>query len=247
MDKMVYIAMTGAKEVMLAQAINSNNLANLNTTGFRADLASFQPAPAPGEGFPSRINATVSGTQVNMTTGPLLATGRELDVAMSGDGLITVQAPDGGEAYTRAGNLTINSSGILTTAAGYPVMGNGGPIAIPPNEKLDIGADGTITILPVGQAANSLAVVDRIKLVKAPEEGMVKTPDGLLRSRSGEPLAADGSATLQSGVLEASNVNAIDALTTMIELSRHYDAQIKLLKAAQDNDASATQLLRISG
>lgn len=245
MDKMAYIAMTGAKEVMLAQAINSNNLANLNTTGFRADLAAFQSMPVGGAGFPSRVNAMISGTQVNMAAGPLLTTGRDLDVAVKDGGLLTVQGPDGSEAYTRAGNLIINSSGLLTTAAGYPVMGNSGPIAIPPNEKLDIGADGTITILPVGQAANSLAVVDRIKLVKAPEEGMVKTPEGLLRSANGDPLPADGAMALQSGVLEASNVNAIDALTNMIELSRHYEAQVKLLKAAQDNDATSTQLLRI--
>lgn len=246
MDKMAYIAMTGAKEVMLAQAINSNNLANLNTNGFRADLAAFQATQAPGTGFPSRINATISGTQVNMAEGPLLTTGRELDVAVRGDGLITVQAPDGSEAYTRAGNLTVNSSGLLTTAAGYPVMGNSGPIAIPPNEKLDIGTDGTITVLPIGQAANSLAVVDRIKLVKAPPDGMVKTPEGLLRSTSGDALPADASVGLQSGVLESSNVNAIDALTNMIELSRHYEAQVKLMKAAQDNDVAATQLLRMA-
>lgn len=246
MDKMIYVAMTGAKDTLLAQAINSNNLANLNTTGFRADLAAFQSVTAAGAGFPTRINTVVSGTDVDMSTGSLIATGRSLDVAVSGGGLIAVQAPDGGEAYTRAGDLKVNSSGILVTGAGYPVMGNSGPIAVPPNEKLDIGADGTITVLPIGQTANSLAVVDRIKLAEAPPEGMVKTGEGLLRTASGDTLPANGSMTLQSGVLEASNVNAIDALTNMIALSRHYDAQVKLLKVAQDNDSSSTQLLRIS-
>jgi flagellar basal-body rod protein FlgF len=243
---MLYVAMTGAKNITLAQAINTNNLANLNTTGFRADLATFQSIPVEGAGYPSRINAVVSGTTVDLASGPLIATGRDLDVAVKGDGLITVQAPDGSDAYTRAGDLQINSAGILTTAAGYPVMGNSGPIAIPHNEKLEIGTDGTISILPIGQTPNSLAVVDRIKLVKASPDQLIKTNEGLLQTANGDQLAVDGSVTLQSGVIESSNVNGIEALTNMIELSRHYDVQIKLLKAAEDNDAAGAQLLRLA-
>jgi flagellar basal-body rod protein FlgF len=247
MDRMLYVAMTGAKNIMLAQAINNNNLANINTTGFRADLASFQSVPITGAGYPSRTNAVVKGATIDMTAGPIINTGRALDVAMKGDGLITVQAPDGNEAYTRAGDLKINSAGMLVTGAGFPVMGNSGPIAIPPNEKLEIGSDGTISIQPLGQSPNTLAVVDRIRLVKAPADtAMTKTNEGLLRTNSGDPLAADGTVSLQSGVLETSNVNGINALANMIELSRHYEAQIKLIKAAEDNDAAGAQLLRIA-
>lgn len=246
MDRMLYVAMTGAKNTMLAQAINNNNLANMNTTGFRADLALFQSLPIDGAGFPTRVNAVVAGTNVDMSSGPLMATGRELDVAVKGDGLITVQAPDGGDAYTRAGDLKINSAGMLVTGTGFPVMGNSGPIAIPPYEKLEIGADGTISILPIGQSPSTLAVVDRIKLVKAPtDDRMIKTNEGLLRSSKGDSLPVDGSVTLQSGFIEASNVNGIDALANMIELSRHYEAQVKLLKVAEDNDAASAQLLRL--
>jgi flagellar basal-body rod protein FlgF len=176
-----------------------------------------------------------------------LATGRELDVAVKGDGLITVQAPDGSDAYTRAGDLKINSAGMLVTGTGFPVMGNSGPIAIPPYEKLEIGADGTISILPIGQSPNTLAVVDRIKLVKATtDDQMIKTSEGLLRPSKGDSLPIDGSVTLQSGFIEASNVNGIDALANMIELSRHYEAQVKLLKVAEDNDAASAQLLRLA-
>jgi len=246
MDRMLYVAMTGAKNIMLAQAINNNNLANVNTTGFRADLASFESMPIEGPGYPSRVNAVVAKTSVDMVSGPLVTTGRELDVAVKGDGLIAVQSPDGNEAYTRAGDLQIDNAGMLVTGSGFPVIGNSGPIAIPPNEKLEIGADGTISILPIGQSPNTLAVVDRIKLVKAPAESLVKTNDGLLRTAAGETLAPDGSVMLQSGVIESSNVNAIDALANMIELSRHYEAQIKLLKAAEDNDAAGAQLLRLA-
>lgn len=246
MDRMLYVAMTGAKNIMLAQAINNNNLANINTTGFRADLASFQSTPIDGAGYPSRINSVVDKTSVDMSPGPLIATGRELDMAVKGDGLVAVQAPDGNEAYTRAGDLQINSAGMLVTGAGFPVMGNSGPIAIPPNEKLEIGADGTISILPVGQTPNTLAVIDRIRLVKAPAEPLVKTNDGLLRTATGDALAPDASVSVQSGFMETSNVNGINALANMIELSRHYEAQIKLLKVAEDNDAAGAQLLRMA-
>ena len=246
MDRMLYVAMTGAKNIMLAQAINNNNLANINTTGFRADLASFQAMPIAGAGYPSRTNAVVEGTRVDMSSGPLITTGRELDVALKGDGLIAVQAPDGNEAYTRAGDLQVNSAGMLLTGAGFPVMGNSGPIAIPPNQKIEIGADGTISVLPIGQTPNTLAIVDRIKLVKAPAEALTKTSDGLLRPTTGDTLAPDASVTAQSGVLETSNVNGINALAHMIELSRHYEAQIKLLKTAEDNDAAGAQLLRLA-
>ena len=246
MDRMLYVAMTGAKNTMLAQAINNNNLANINTTGFRADLASFQSKPIDGAGYPSRINTIVEGTSVDTNPGPLITTGRELDVAVKGDGLIAVQAQDGSEAYTRAGDLQINSAGMLVTGAGFSVLGNGGPIAIPPNEKLEIGADGTISILPIGQTPNTLAIVDRIRLVKAPPEPLIKTDDGLLRPTSTDTLSPDAAVALQSGVLETSNVNGINALANMIELSRHYEAQIKLMKAAEDNDAAGAQLLRLA-
>lgn len=245
MDRMLYVAMTGAKNIMLAQSINNNNLANINTVGFRADLAMFQSMPIAGPGYPSRSNAVVAETTVNMNAGAMSATGRDLDVALSADGLIAVQGSDGEEAYTRAGDLQINSAGILVTSSGSPVTGNSGPIAIPPYEKLLIGADGTISIQPVGQAPNTLAVVDRIKLVK-PTEAMTKTAEGLLRTSSGDTLAPNASITLQSGFIESSNVNGIEALANMIELSRHYEAQIKLLKVAEDNDVASTQLLRLA-
>jgi len=246
MDDMLYVAMTGAKSTMLAQAINDNNLANINTTGFRADLASFQAVPVDGLGYPTRVNVMVDKTQVDLTPGPLITTGRDLDVAVKGDGLITVQAQDGNEAYTRAGDFHINNAGVLTTGAGFPVMGNSGPIAIPPNEKVIIGSDGTISIQPLGQTPNTLAIIDRIRLVKAPTDTLEKTDDGLLRPITGEILNPDASVSVQSGVLETSNVNGINALANMIELSRQYEIQVKLIKAAEDNDTAAARLLSLA-
>lgn len=244
MDRVIYVAMTGAKHTMRANQVNTNNLANINTTGFRGDLAAFQSRPIEGAGYPSRINSVANTGGSDFTPGSLITTGRELDVAVQGEGWIAVQAADGEEAYTRAGDFTVNNAGMLLTAAGQPVLGNSGPIAVPPFSKLEIGKDGTISLLPVGQAPNTLAVVDRIKLVNPPREQLSKTAEGLFRTGNGEQ-PADANVTLASGVLETSNVNGVSALVNMIELSRHLEVQVKLIKQAEDNDAAMTQVMRL--
>jgi len=245
MDRMLYLAMTGAREVMNAQAVNTNNLANATTTGFRADMETVLSLPLYGPGQASRVYGVTEGTGVDLTPGALQKTGRELDVAVDGNGWIAVQAPDGGEAYTRAGDLHVNSLGILTTGAGHPVLGNGGPIAIPPNGKLDIGSDGTISIRPLGQGPKALAVVDRIKLVKLPPDQVTKGEDGLMRLRGGGKADADASVRLVSGALEASNVDAVGSMVRLIELARLYESQVKLMRTAEENDRSSAQLLRM--
>jgi len=245
MDRMLYIAMTGARQTMLSQAVNTNNLANTTTAGFRADLATAVSLPLHGPGQASRVYGMTEGNGVDLRPGSLQRTGRELDVAVEGDGWIAVQAPDGGEAYTRAGDLHVNSFGILTTGAGHPVIGNGGPIAIPPNAKLDIGADGTISIRPLGQGVKALAIVDRIKLVKLPRDQVVKGDDGLVRLKGGGKAQADASVRLISGALESSNVNAVESMIRLIELARQYESQIKMMKTAEDNDRAAAALLRL--
>jgi len=245
MDRVVYVAMTGAKHTMRANQVNTNNLANINTTGFRGDLAAFQSRPIEGAGYPSRINSVAETNGADFTPGSLITTGRELDVAVKGEGWIAVQAADGGEAYTRAGDFTVNNAGMLLTAAGQPVLGNGGPIAVPPFSKLEIGRDGTISVLPVGQSPSTLAVVDRIKLVNLPREQLSKTAEGLFRTGDGVVQAADAQVTLVSGALETSNVNGVSALVNMIELSRHLEVQVKLIKQAEENDAAMAHVMRI--
>lgn len=245
MDRMLYVAMSGAKQTMLAQAVNTNNLANVNTTGFRSDLEAFRSLPVYGPGYPSRVYAQTEMPGTDFLAGTLSTTGRELDVAVNGEGWIAVQAADGSEAYTRAGDLRVTVNGQLETGAGRPVMGNGGPIAVPPFETLEIGADGTISIRPVGQAANALAVVDRIKLVNPPLGQMEKGTDGLMRVKDGKNAAADAAVQLSSGVLESSNVNAVEAMVRMIELGRQFETQIKMMRAAQENDAASAQLMRM--
>jgi len=247
MDRMLYIAASGASQLMERQAINANNLANVATTGFQADLAAAQARPVYGPVFPSRVYASNEAPAVDHDKGSIRATGRELDVAINGQGWLAVQAPDGSEAYTRTGDLRLSPEGVLETSAGHPVMGDGGPLVVPPSEKLEIAEDGTLSVRPIGQAASELAVIGRIKLVAPDPATLVKGADGLLRTRDGLPAAADASVRLVSGALESSNVNAVEALMNMMSLARQFEAQTKLMEAARDNDAASARLMNISG
>ncbi len=247
MDRMIYLAMNGAKQVMVAQSANAHNLANVNTAGFRADLNHFRAMAQFGDGQPSRVWSMSERPGVDLSFGSMQQTGRELDVAVAGHGWLAVQAPDGSEAYTRAGDLRVTSEGLLTTGAGYPVLGSGGPIALPQAEKIEIGADGTVSIRPVGQAATTLTEVDRIKLVDPPAAELEKLGDGLLRLRGGATAEPSAEVRLSSGVVESSNVNSVDALVNMIELARRFEMQVKLMKEAEDNDAASASLMRITG
>ncbi|MBL1277401.1 MAG: flagellar basal-body rod protein FlgF [Ectothiorhodospiraceae bacterium] len=247
MDRMLYIAMSGAKQTMLAQGANSNNMANANTAGFRADLASFRSMPVYGPGAPTRVYAMAERAGIDSSSGTVIPTGRALDVAIKDSGWIAIQSPDGSEAYTRAGNFKLGAGGILSTRSGYPVLGNGGPIALPPAEKIEIGTDGTISIRGIGQSASTLTVIDRIKLVNIKGDDLVKGADGLIRTMDGQDAVADASVNLIAGALESSNVSAVESMVSMITLARHYEAQVKMMKAAEDMDSASSELLSISG
>ena len=245
MDKALYIAMTNGQQTMDSMAVRANNLANVNTAGFMADFAQARSmAVYYGDGLPSRVYALTENPGTNLQKGALIETGRDLDVAVEGDGWLVVQAPDGSEAFTRAGNLKINPLGQLLTGNDLPVIGNGGPIAIPPADKITIGADGTITILPEGQQAAVLAAVDRIRLVNPEADALVKGPDGLLRRKDGQPQAPDAALRLQSGFLESSNVNAVDELTHIMALSRQFEMNVKMMSTLQENSSAAARILQ---
>jgi flagellar basal-body rod protein FlgF len=241
MDRMLYVAMSGAKETLIAQANASNNLANANTTGFLSELNQFRSMPVFGDGQPTRVYAMDERPATNFDHGSIQYTGRDLDVAVKDGGWLAVQARDGGEAYSRRGDLRVDQNGLLLTGNGLPVMGNGGPIALPPYEKIDIGVDGTVSILPLGAGAGQLAVIDRIKLVAPQYAQMEKGDDGLFRARDGEALDADPAQRLAAGALVSSNVNAVDEMVDMIELSRRFELQVKMMKTAEETaDAAAS-------
>lgn len=245
MDRMLYVAASGASQIQRAQAVNANNLANVGTTGFKAQFEALRAVPLYGPGHASRVYALSETPGIDMSSGSLQSTGRNLDIAVNGKGLIAIQAPDGGEAYTRAGDLRVSATGILETGAGHPVLGDAGPISIPDAQELEIAADGTISVLPVGQAPSTMAVVGRIKLVAPPEEQLVKGEDGLLRLQDGSVANPAAEVRVASGVLESSNVSSVEALTTMIHLARQYETQVKLMKTAEENDAASAKLMSI--
>jgi len=241
---MLYVAMTGAKQILEAQAVTSHNLANVSTDGFRADLHALTSQAIPGDGFRTRVNAVGTRPGFSEETGALQDTGRALDVAIRGDGWFAVQAADGTEAYTRAGNFRVNPEGVLETASGQPVMGDGGPVTLPPFDEISIGGDGTVTIIPQGAGAAGATAVARLKLVNPGPETMNKGPDGLMRLKAGGTAPADAAVQVSGGTLERSNVNAARELVNMIELQRLFDMQVKLLSTADQNAQVSQRLLQ---
>ncbi|MCX7101662.1 MAG: flagellar basal-body rod protein FlgF [Methylobacter sp.] len=246
MDRSLYIAMSGAKQTLLAQATNANNLANTQTTGFKSDLEQFRSRPVTGAGFPTRVYAMNEKPWLDLATGAMQTTGGDLDVAINGEGYLAVNGADGKEAYTRAGDLRVTPEGLLKTGSGLQVLGEDGPISIPPSEKLTIGRDGTISIIPLGSGnATTQVQVARIKLVKVAADNIVKSEDGLMRAKDGKPVAANADVSLAQGVLEGSNVNGLTAMVDMIELSRNFELQTKVMKSVDDNSAASAKLMQM--
>lgn len=245
MDHYLYVAMTGAQQALRDQQANSHNLANVSTTGYRADLTAFRSYLVAGQGYDSRVNAVAESSGFDTAGGTIEQTGRKLDVAINGAGWLAVQSRDGTEGYTRAGDLRVNGAGLLTTASGLPVLGDSGPISVPPYSDIAIGRDGTVSVVPLGQQATTQAAVGRIRLVNPPADTLVRGADGLFRLRNGTTAAADAGVTVTSGALESSNVSATEALINMIDIARQYEMQTKLLRTANDNDTRAAQLLSL--
>jgi len=241
MDRLIYTSMTGAKHLLFRQETLANNLANANTTGFRAETVALRAVPLRGAEAGTRV-ATVETTIGNdFTPGPMQQTGRELDVAVQGAGWLAVQASDGNEAYTRAGNLQVSPEGVLQLPNGAPVLGEGGPITVPVNARITIGGDGTISAKVSGQSATNQ--VGRLKLVNPPTDQLTKGLDGLFRTKDGNEAEADPNVRVVPGQLEGSNVNVVDAMIGMISAARQFELQLKLLENAQQNEQKANTLL----
>ncbi|MFZ5959083.1 flagellar basal-body rod protein FlgF [Pseudomonas knackmussii] len=240
MDRLAYTAMTAANRTLESLSVRANNLANANTPGFRADMESAQAVDIKGYGYDSRHLATVKNDGVDMTPGTLTVTGRDLDFAIRGQGLIALQDGDG-EAYTRHGSMVVDSEGRLTIN-GRQVMGEGGPIVLPEYDNVSIGEDGTISVMPRGDYL--MTEVDKIKLVDAPAAELQKNAAGLLVRKDGQPAQAADNVRLVSGYLESSNVSSIDQLTATLSLNRTFETQVKMMKAAEDMASAGDRLLR---
>jgi flagellar basal-body rod protein FlgF len=243
---MLYVAMTGAKQLMQAQALVANNLANVSTTGFRADLARFEPRPIDGPGFASRVNTVATGLGFDRSQGAHVQTGEVLDVAIDGEGWLAVQARDGSEAYTRSGSLVVSSVGLLQTERGELVLGDNGPLAVPPYTQISLAADGTVSVVPQGQGPETLAQVGRLKLVNPDAAALSKRLDGLVEVTDGAEVEVDANVRVASGFIETSNVNIASTLVDMIEFQRQYEVAVRMMQAADENASRAANLASIS-
>ena len=241
MDRLIYTSMTGAKHLMHRQDTLAQNLANASTTGYRADTVALRAVPVRGNEAGTRVFTVETTTGSDFASGPMQSTGRPLDVAVQGPGWIAVQALDGNEAYTRAGNLQVSADGTLQLPNGLPVLGEGGPITVPADAMLSVAADGTVS----AKTANSPNVnqVGRIKLVNPDSAELEKGLDGLFRVRGGDPAGADESVRLAEGTLEGSNVNVVEAMIGMISAARQFEMQMKLLSTAEQNEQKAGSML----
>ena len=246
MDRLIYTVASGTKHIMEQQATTSNNLANISTTGFRAQLDSFRAVPVQSDGLPTRAFVVDNTVGSDYSAGALQATGRDLDVAVKGKGWIAVQMADGTESYTRNGGFQVSPNGILQTANGLTVAGEGGPITIPPDSRVAIGGDGTVSTLSTTTVPAAPTVLGRLKLVNPNEADLVRGDDGMFRLKDGSSAQADPTVTVASGALEGSNVSAVDSMVSMITLARSFETQMSLLKNAENNAAKATQILALS-
>lgn len=243
MDRGLYVAMTGAKQIMQAQAVNNHNIANSSTTGYRADGVAFTSEPIYGPGYATRVNAVAGDAGTDFSNGVMMSTGSPLDIAVNGKGFIAVRGADGQEAYTRAGDLQVTALGAVITSTGFPVLSESGPLTVPPSTQVTIGTDGTVSVVPLGLSAAAQSQVDRIKLVNPPTKDLQKGSDGLLRLKSGGKAKTDETVSIVSGELESSNVNAAQSLVNMIELQRLYELQIKSINSTDQNEQSAQRMM----
>ncbi|MDI9819484.1 MULTISPECIES: flagellar basal-body rod protein FlgF [unclassified Legionella] len=245
MEPVLYNAMNGSLIDFNKQAVISNNLANLNTSGFKEDIARAQSMYVAGAAQTAEAFVVTRENGTDLRDGPLITTGRDLDVAIQGKGWFAVQNAQGKEAYTRGGDFHINENGMLVTGSNRPVLGDGGPISIPPAQHIEIGTDGTISIVPLDGDPNAMAVIERIKLVKLDTEDLVKDLDGLMHLKQGGIAPADASITVIKGALEGSNVDAVKQMVNLIANGQEFNAQMKVMQVADENSQKLAQLLQI--
>lgn len=246
MDRLIYTSLTAMRGAMARQTAIANNLANANTPGFRADLAEAQSLWLGGQKLDTRAFASEEVLAADMTGGTITSTGRDLDIAMSGDAMLAVQAENGEIGFTKRGDLMLSVSGLLTTGDGRPVQGSQGPVTLPPADSINIDEQGRVWIVPQGGDAAQPQEADRLQLVSPAGSDVVKGTDGLFRVRGGGVLPQDPDARMTTRSLESSNVSATEALVEMIEASRSWDTQLKLLGDARDMDAATAELMSLS-
>lgn len=245
MDRLIHTALTGLRSAMARQSVTANNVANASTVGFRAEMTAARTMWITGQGMTPRPFNAGETSAADMRGGTVNQTGRDLDIALNADALLAVQAEDGSEAYTRRGDLQVSASGLVTTGDGRPVLGEAGPLTLPPADSVRIADDGVVWIVPTGGDPNTPQQVDRLKLVTPAGSQIQRGEDSLFRVANGGALPSDPAARVTPRSLESSNVQVSQALIDMIDASRAWDTQLNLVTSARDLDTAASELMRL--
>lgn len=246
MDKSIYLSGINSSNLLHAQAVHANNLANINTNGFKANLVQFKSQEVPNQELKSRFYSVIHDNATDFANGSIAPSDRALDLAINGDGWFAVQTPAGEEVYTRTGNFKVNNDGVLATESNLLVLGDGGTILIPENTKLEIGNDGTISVQTGSGNQAVLAILDRLKLVNPDKKNLIKGEDGLVRTKDKKPAEPDSTVSVIAGGLESSNVNAIFEITSMISLARQFEVNLKIMDAVKENEQLHNKILSLS-
>lgn len=247
MDGMIYVATSSSANILQAQTMSANNLANVNTPGFKADHPMFVSVLKESTNtLPSRIYSTIDGSRTDFSPGGMMPTGNTMDIAVNGQGWFAVMSNDGNESYMSTTSMQVTQEGLLVTSNQLPILGASGPITLPAGQKIDIGTDGTVTATPIEGTNLTPTVIDRIKLVKPDNNDLIKMQDGLVRTKTGANLEPDASVKLVTGFLETSNVNVVESMMSMIALSRQFEIQLKLLNIAKENSQSSDRTIALS-
>jgi flagellar basal-body rod protein FlgF len=237
MSTVLQVAAAASRQVAVAQAAVTHNLANAATTAFKADLFYAE------QGYASKGEPGASA--VDFRAGNIAYTGRDLDIAIAGDGWMQVITPAGEEILSRRGDLRIDPNGNLIDAEQNQILGDGGPINVPADSQVTIGADGTVSFIPRGETALGTVVTGRILLVNPAPDTLTKGLDGNIRAEGQANLEPAADVQLAVGALETSNVNPIASMVQMIELSRSFEGHIQTMKSADELDASSASLMRL--
>lgn len=245
MDRMIHTALSGMEAAMTRQRVTASNLANAQTTGFRAETFTVDPAQLKGPALEARAMNRGSVHGADMRSGAMVETGNPLDIAIGGNALLALQGADGSEVYSRRGDLSVGASGVLQNGDGRPVMGQAGPITIPPGRNLSIGQDGTISARDPAAPDAPAEELGRIKLASMEGSRIAKDTDGFMRVVGGGILPTDQAATLTSGALEQSNVDTTQVLVDMIEAQRSFERRAKLFSTANEIDTSGARLMSL--
>ena len=253
MDRFVYTALNGNLDATLPRLQLTNELANLSTTGFKRSFAiATKSLKIEGPGFDTRFEPSTTGIdRVSLTAGPKMVTGNPLDIAMNGNTVLGVTASNGDLAFTRRGDMRVNSAGQLEIGTGQVVRGQSGPLTVPPGYALEIAGDGSVYANSPDKSKPAASVlVGKLLLRESTGTGLERREDGLFKiagdQTAGGADIKPGSAapSITNGTLEGSNVTPFDAMVRLMDFQRTFESRIKFIKEGSNLDEAGASMMK---